>query len=361
MGHLQSLNAGPPARLTSDAQRWEAVQRRDAGADGQFFYSVKTTGVYCRPSCAARLARRENVAFHATCADAEAAGFRPCRRCRPNEDARADQHAALVAKICRQIETAEEPPDLADLAKSAGMSPFHFHRVFKAVTGVTPKAYAVAHRRTRVQAELTRSDTVTEAIYGAGFNSNGRFYAASADMLGMTPKAFRAGGRGTTIRFAVGACALGSILVAATQQGICAIEFGDDPELLVQNLQDRFPLADLIGADPEFEKNVAKVIGFIEAPADGIDLPLHVRGTAFQQLVWQALRTIPSGTTVTYSDIAKRIGRPQAVRAVAQACATNPVAVAIPCHRVIRSDGALSGYRWGIERKRALIETEAVA
>jgi AraC family transcriptional regulator, regulatory protein of adaptative response / methylated-DNA-[protein]-cysteine methyltransferase len=226
---------------------------------------------------------------------------------------------------------------------------------------VTPKAYADAHRAKRVRDELAQRDTVTEAIYGAGFNSSGRFYAASSVLLGMTPTAFRAGGNGASIRFAVGECSLGSILVAATDKGVCAIQFGDDPDTLVRELQDRFPKARLIGGDESFEQLVAKVVGFVEAPARGLDLPLDVRGTAFQQRVWQALREIPSGATATYARIAERIGRPKAVRAVAQACASNGIAVAIPCHRVVRNDGALSGYRWGVERKRALLERERAA
>ena len=347
-----------PAFSTDDA-RWEAVRRRDRAADGVFYYSVLTTGVYCRPSCASRLARRDNVAFHATCEEAEAAGFRPCQRCRPNEAPLAERHASVVAHACRLIEDAEEAPSLDALARSAGMSRFHFHRVFKAITGVTPKAYADARRAERVRDELAQCATVTGAIYGAGFNSSGRFYAVSPDLLGMTQTEFRAGGNGAAIRFAVGECSLGSILVAATGKGVCAILFGDDPDALVRDLQDRFPKARLIGADEEFERLVATVVGFVEAPGQGLDLPLDVRGTAFQQRVWQALRGIPSGSTASYAEIARRIGRPRAVRAVAQACAANALAVAIPCHRVVRTDGSLSGYRWGVERKRALLDREA--
>ena len=349
------------ATFATDAARWEAVRRRDRAADGVFYYSVRSTGVYCRPSCGARLPRRENVAFHASPAAAEKAGFRACKRCRPTEAALAERQAAAVAEACRLIERADELPGLAALAKTAGMSRFHFHRVFKAVTGVTPKAYADAQRAERVRSALGRRGSVTEAIYDAGFNSSGRFYAASTGLLGMTPRDFRAGGTGAAIRFAVGQCSLGSILVATTDKGVCAITLGDDPDTLVRELQDRFPKARLIGGDADFEKLVAKVVGFVEAPAQGLDLPLDLRGTAFQQRVWQALRKIPAGRTATYSEIAKRIGRPSAVRAVAAACADNPVAVAIPCHRVVRLDGNLAGYRWGIARKRALLDKEAAA
>src|ERR671936_1500286 len=333
--------------LDSDAC-WRAVEQRDRAADGTFVYLVRTTGVYCRPSCAARLPRRHNVAFHQTCADAELAVFRPCKRCRPNQAARAEVHAAVVANACRSIEEADEPPSLAALAQAAGMSRFHFHRVFKAVTGVTPKAYAAAHRGKRVREELTSSNTVTEAIYGAGFNSNGRFYAAAADLLGMTPTQFRTGGSGHVIRFAVGECSLGAILVAATDKGVCAIEFGDDPDALVRALQDQFPSAELVGGDEMFEQLVAKVVGFVEAPACGLDLPLDIRGTAFQQRVWNAIRAVPAGSTATYSEIAARIGEPKAVRAVAQACASNEIALAIPCHRIVRRDGSASGPLWGV-------------
>jgi AraC family transcriptional regulator, regulatory protein of adaptative response / methylated-DNA-[protein]-cysteine methyltransferase len=347
--------------FTGDDDRWAAVLRRDPRADGVFFYSVRTTGVYCRPSCAARRARRDNVRFHRTPPEAEAAGFRPCRRCRPAGPSLTQQRAAAVAKACRLIEAAETPPGLDALAEAAGMSRFHFHRVFKAIAGVTPKAYAAGHRARRVRDELSRRGSVTEAVYGAGFNSSGRFYATAGDVLGMTPTRFRSGGAGASIRFAVGECSLGSVLVAASDRGVCAILLGDAPGPLVRELQDRFPKARLIGGDRRFERLVATVVGFVEAPATGLDLPLDVQGTAFQERVWRALRRIPAGATVTYREIARRIGAPRAVRAVAQACASNALAVAIPCHRVVRSDGALSGYRWGVERKRALLSREAAS
>ncbi|HET9375717.1 MAG TPA: bifunctional DNA-binding transcriptional regulator/O6-methylguanine-DNA methyltransferase Ada [Chthoniobacterales bacterium] len=270
-------------------------------------------------------------------------------------------HAAAVTKACHLIATADEAPSLDALAKAVGMSTFYFHRVFKALTGVPPKDYATAHRSQRVREKLSKSNTITEAIYDAGFNSNGRFYANSSQRLGMTPTSFRKGGAGTTIRFAIGKCSLGSVLAAASEKGVCAISLGDDPDALVRDLQDQFPKAHLIGGDIKFERMVAQVIGFIEAPKTSLDLPLDVRGTAFQQKVWLALREIPAGSTASYAEIAERIGAPRAVRAVAQACASNHVALAIPCHRVLRRDGSLSGYRWGVQRKSALLAREAVA
>ncbi|MDO9598060.1 MAG: bifunctional DNA-binding transcriptional regulator/O6-methylguanine-DNA methyltransferase Ada [Azoarcus sp.] len=339
--------------------RWAAVLVRDAAADGQFFYSVRSTGVYCRPSCSARRPRPENVAFHLTAADAERAGFRPCKRCRPNQPALSGQHASLVASLCRLIEQADCPPSLTELAGHAGLSASHLHRVFKTVTGLTPRAYAAAHRARRVRTELERRVTVTDALYEAGYGSSSRFYDNAGEVLGMTPTAYRKGGAGTTIRFAIGQCSLGAILVAASVGGICAILLGDDPEALAHDLQDRFAHADLIGGDADFERTVATVIGFVEAPRLGLDLPLELRGTLFQQRVWQALREIPAGTTMSYAEVAERIGAPKAVRAVAGACAANALAVAIPCHRVVRTDGSLSGYRWGVERKRALLAREA--
>ena len=350
----------PPGRYANDEERWAAVVNRDHGAGGRFFYSVETSGVYCRPGCSARRPRRENVRFHATREEAEDAGFRPCRRCRPDEAPAAARCAEAVARACRLVETAEETPNLDALAEAAGMSRYHFHRTFKGVTGVTPRAYAAARRAERMRESLRGGGTVTEAVYDAGFGSSGRFYAEARDVLGMAPASFRRGGAAETIRFAAGACSLGSILVAATAKGVCAILLGDDPDALVHELEECFPSAELIGGDPEFEARVARVVGFVEAPALGLDLPLDVRGTAFQRRVWQALRDgVPPGATVSYREIAERIGAPKAVRAVARACAANAIAVAIPCHRVVRNDGAPSGYRWGVERKRTLLEREA--
>ena len=344
--------------FTSEAAKRKAVAERDANADGLFFYSVKTTGVYCRPSCASRPARPENVAFHATPIDAEASGFRPCKRCRPNDLSLAGRRVDAIARACRLIEQSEGAPDLDAIARAASMTRFHFQRVFKAGTGLTPNAYAQLHRASRVRENLKRSSSVTDAIYESGFNSSGRFYASADDMLGMTPSAFRAGGAAVDIRFAVGETSLGSILVAATDKGLCSILFGDDPDVLLKDLQSRFPKANLRGGDAQFEEWVAVVVGFVEAPRLGLDLPLDVRGTVFQRRVWTALRQIPIGTTTSYAEIAKRIGLPGGSRAIAQACAANPLAVAIPCHRVVKSDGGLSGYRWGVRRKRELLERE---
>jgi len=342
--------------------RWESVVARDASADGAFVYAVKTTRVYCRPSCPSRAAKPKNVAFYASPALAEAAGYRACQRCNPNAQSVAAANAVVVVEACRRIEEAAELPELEALAASVGMSKFYFHRQFKAVTGLTPKAYGVAHRAKKLRAGLVDAATsVTQAIYDAGFNANSRFYERSNEVLGMTPTAFKQGGKDADIRFAVGQCYLGAILVARSDKGVCAITLGDFPEALVRDLQDLFPNANLIGGDRDFERLVAAVVGFVEAPRIGLDLPLDVRGTAFQQRVWQALREIPVGETASYADIAKRIGEPKAVRAVAQACAANKIAVAIPCHRVVRTDGAPSGYRWGVERKRVLIEKEAEA
>lgn len=351
----------PPAKFEGDEDRWSAVVHRDIRADGLFYYSVRTTGVFCRPSCAARLARRENVRFHETPADAEAAGFRPCRRCRPTEPSLAVRRADAIARACQLIEAAEDSPDFDAVARSIGMSRFHFQRVFRAVTGLTPKAYAQAHRATVVREQLRRSATVTDAIYEAGFNSNGRFYATADRMLGMTPTNFREGGANIEIRFAIGETSLGAVLVAASEKGVCAILFGDDPGALARDLQDRFPKARLVGGDRSFEKWVAKVVGFVETPRLGLDLPLDIRGTVFERRVWKALQEIPIGSTLSYSEVAKKIGAPGSARAVARACAANRLALAIPCHRVVRSDGAVSGYRWGVERKKTLLSRESRA
>ena len=360
---IEGEGAGDRAapRFETDLERWKAVVNRDRRAEGHFVLAVTTTGIYCRPGCPARRPRRENVRFFAHAEEAERAGFRPCKRCRPEGPSIEERHAAAVARACRLIESAEEAPDLATLAGAVGMSRYHFHRVFKAATGLTPRAYASAHRARRVREALREGSTVTDAIHEAGFGSASRFYDASREVLGMPLSSYRRGGREEMIRFALGECSLGSVLVAATAKGVCAILLGDDPEALLRDLEDRFANARLVGGDESFESLVARVIALVEAPALGHDLPLDVRGTAFQQRVWQALCDIPAGSTESYAEVAARIGAPGAARAVARACAANPAAVAVPCHRVVRRNGGLSGYRWGVERKAALLEREAGA
>ncbi len=349
-----------PGETTVLDARHAALVARDPSADGHFVYSVETTGVYCRPSCAARRPKRENIGFHATPADAERAGFRPCKRCRPDQARLAERQAARVAELCRLIEDGDPRPTLKRLAEHSGWSTFHTHRIFKAVTGVTPHAYARAHRAKRVRAALESSESITSAIYTAGYASSGRFYGEAAGQLGMTPTKYRSAGAGVDIRYAVGACSLGTILVGVTAHGVCAILLGDDPRDLLHDLERRFAKARRI-ADGALEELIAGVVAMVENPGLDLGLPLDIRGTAFQHRVWQALRRVPAGMTASYSSIADAIGAPTAVRAVARACAANAHAVAIPCHRVVRRDGDLSGYRWGVERKRVLLAREAVA
>ena len=351
------------AEATIADPRWLAVLARDPGADGTFVYSVASTNVFCRPSCASRQARPENVRFHASAAAAQAAGFRPCQRCHPDQPSLPQQHTAMVATLCRTIEQAAEqadvPPSLRALAASVHLSPFHLQRIFRAVTGLSPKQYALAHCANTVRHKLRSTHTVTEAIYDAGYNASSRFYETSTQVLGMTPTIFRSGGKDELIRFATAETTLGSLLVAQSERGICAILLGDHPESLVRDLEARFPKANLIAEDSSLSSRLAAVVSLIETPSLGLDLPLDIRGTVFQQRVWHALRQLPAGTTASYTEIATRIGSPRAVRAVAGACAANALAVAIPCHRVVRGDGQLSGYRWGVERKRTLLDREA--
>jgi AraC family transcriptional regulator, regulatory protein of adaptative response / methylated-DNA-[protein]-cysteine methyltransferase len=338
--------------------RWQRVLARDASADGQFWYSVATTRVYCNPSCASRPANPKNVSIHDTLEAARATGFRPCKRCRPESPSRAAENAALVATACRLIEESGEAPSLSQLAEAVGLSPAYFHRIFKSVTGITPKNYLAAHRGARVRSELDKQQPVTQAIYDSGYNSSGQFYQNSTALLGMTPRSYKRKGQGEVLRFAIGQSSLGAVLVASSQKGVACILMGDDPDALARQLQDRFRNAQLVDGDAQYQALVAQVVGLIEAPNRGLDLPLDVRGTAFQQQVWQALREIPPGQTLSYADVASKIGAPKATRAVANACAANSLAVAIPCHRVVGSHGSLSGYRWGVERKRALLDLE---
>ena len=362
------MTAPPPPRarhasvtapaIAPDAARLAQVLARDPDADGRFWYGVRSTGVFCRPSCPSRRPRPSNVVLFASVDAARAAGFRACRRCRPEDDAR---QPAWLLPVCRALLQAERPPTLAALSRLAGVSPAHLQRTFLHHVGLSPHACAQALRGARMRAALAGGADVTTALHAAGFESASRFYAQHAALLGMPAARYRDGGRGERVRFALAVCSLGHLLVASSARGVCAIALGDDPDALLRELQDRFPHAELAGGDAAFERTVAQVVGLIERPRLGADLPLDIRGTAFQQRVWTALRAIPPGHTASYAEIAARIGAPAAVRAVAGACAANTLAVAVPCHRVVRTDGSLSGYRWGIDRKRTLLAREQAA
>ncbi len=352
---------GHDMMFDTDSARRLALSCRDPTADEHFVYAVLTTGIFCRPSCAARPARPENLRFFATASAAQADGYRACKRCRPDEPPKLQRDAAVIGRACRAIERAEAPPTLDELAAEAGMSPFHFHRLFRRIAGVTPRAYAAAHRADRARASLAVDGTVTDALYAAGFGSSGRFYAAAPALLGMTPSAYRARGAGESIRFAIGASSLGQVLVGVTDKGICAILLGDDPASLEADLRDRFARADIAPAPDAVADLLTRVVALVDDPRRGHDLPLDIRGTAFQRQVWEALQSILPGETLSYGALAARLGAPRAVRAVAGACAANAVAVAIPCHRVIGATGAPTGYRWGLARKQALLASERPA
>lgn len=358
-----SFNKPHPATqkhaLMSSDPRWAHIVARDHKANGKFWFSVSTTGIYCCPSCPSRRAKPENIRIHESVAEARAAGLQPCQRCNPDGLAIDARNLIRVVRACRLLEESERSLPLSTLAEAVALSPSHFHRLFTATTGVTPKHYAVALQAARLRDALSKAPSITAAIYDAGYNSSGRFYEMAKDILGMTPTTYRAGGANEKIRFAVGETSLGSILVASSEQGIVSILIGDDPAALLHNLQNRFSHAHLIGADAGYEALIARVVGLVDAPQQSLDLPLDIRGTAFQQRVWHTLRKIPPGKTASYTDIAKMIGAPAAVRAVARACAANHIAIAIPCHRVVRKDGSISGYAWGIERKRTLLAKEA--
>ncbi|MDQ3678966.1 MAG: bifunctional DNA-binding transcriptional regulator/O6-methylguanine-DNA methyltransferase Ada [Actinomycetota bacterium] len=342
-----------------DEARWSAVAGRHRTADGLFVYAVGTTGVFCRPSCPSRRPLRRNVEFFTTPAGARRAGFRPCRRCRPETSGDEDPAAARVARACRLLEEADAPPELAALARSVGWSPFHLQRVFRRCVGVSPRQYADAVRLHRVKQSLRGGSTVTAAVYDAGYGSTRGFYEKASLRLGMTPSTYRAGAAGAVVSYTLAESSVGSLLVAATEQGLCSVKIGPDASALFENLRIEFGRADLRQADDE----LAEVGATVRALADGgpveLDLPLAVRGTAFQARVWEALRRIPAGTTRSYTEVASSIGMPAAVRAVANACGANPVALVVPCHRVVRTDGSLGGYRWGIEVKAELLRREA--
>jgi AraC family transcriptional regulator, regulatory protein of adaptative response / methylated-DNA-[protein]-cysteine methyltransferase len=347
--------------MLNEQQCWAAVIAHDASQDGRFFYSVRTTGVYCRPGCASRQPRPENVAYYETAEAAEAAGFRPCKRCRPREGSPAERHVAAIGRACALIRASDRLPSLAELADAAGISRFHFHRVFKQITGATPRDWGKAHRMGRLADRLEAGEGVAEAVYGAGFGASSRAYEAAPNGLGMTPGARRDGGKGETIRYTVVSTWLGLALVAATERGVCMTALGDESAGLEADLRRRFPAATLVAADAALCGWTERVVRYITRPAEQLDLPLDIRGTAFQAQVWRALQKIPPGQTATYTEIAAALGRPKAVRAVAQACAGNKLAVLVPCHRVVRTDGDLAGYRWGVERKRALLAREREA
>lgn len=334
--------------------RWEAVLNRDRGADGRFVYAVRSTGIYCRPTCPSRRPRREQADFYDTPAAAERAGYRACLRCRPAERAQ-----PLEKQVCRYIdENLDGALDLTTLGERFGLSASHLQRTFKRAMGVSPREYAESRRIERLKGRLKDGESVTEALYGAGYGSGRRLYESSAARLGMTPAAYRRGGRGTCIHYATAACSAGRLLVAASERGLCAVSLGEDESGLVQALQDEYPAAEVAEDVDGLRREVEAVLRHLGGEALSADLPLDVRATAFQWRVWKELQAIPRGQTRSYREIAERIGQPKAVRAVARACASNRVALVIPCHRVIREDGALGGFRWGIERKRALLERE---
>ena len=340
----------------TDDEKWAACAARDRGSDGRFVTAVHSTGIYCRPSCPAKRPRRENVSFHADAASARAAGFRACLRCRPDAVSR---EVEAVAAACRAMDAAESAPDLAALAAAAGLSPSHFHRLFRRATGLTPRGWWAARRAERARAALQDGHSVTDAIHAAGYGSNGRFYADAGERLGMTPRSWRNGGAGERLFYAFGNSSLGRVLVASTARGVASIMLGDDADVLLADLRARFPRAELTPGDDGFAVTVAAAVRLVERPGEPADLPLDIRGTAFQERVWAALRGIPAGQTLSYAELARRLDAPTAVRAVAGACAANKIAVAIPCHRVVGADGRLTGYRWGTDRKRALLEREA--
>ncbi len=342
----------------SDQARWKACLNRDADADGAFVLAVRTTGIYCRPTCPARKPKRQNVEFFAGAVEAERAGYRACKRCAPKGLSPLDLQQKTIEAACIRIKEAEDALTLENLAAEAGISPFHFHRLFRDMTGVTPKQYAKAKRRERFAAELKDGGTVTEAIYGAGYGSSSRFYEKDAKTLGMTPAHYKKGGAGLVIYYTVSPSPLGPLVVGATDKGVCAIQFADDPDEAEAELQDRFPEAELVANDARLKDWVATVIDYLDMPKKGLSLPLDIQGTAFQHRVWQALQDIPVGELATYSDIAQRIGAPRAVRAVGTACGANKIALAIPCHRVVGKNGGLTGYRWGVGRKKKLIHGE---
>ncbi|HGK4673592.1 TPA: bifunctional DNA-binding transcriptional regulator/O6-methylguanine-DNA methyltransferase Ada [Kluyvera georgiana] len=343
--------------LYTDEARWQAVLDRDVQADGQFVFAVLTTGIFCRPSCRARHALRQNVRFYRDASAALAGGFRPCKRCQPDRLSPEQQNIAKVARACRLLEQ-DSPVTLEALAQAVAVSPYHFHRLFKSITGLTPKAWQQAWRANRLREALREGEPVTQAVLAAGFPSSSSYYRHADALLGMTARARRQGGKAAQIHYTVGECSLGRCLVALSERGVCAVLLGDDDAGLLAELQHSFPAAELLAGDALVSEQTRAVIASLEPHAAALNLPLDIRGTAFQQQVWQALRAIPAGETRSYQQVAAAIGRPKAVRAVASACAANRLAILVPCHRVVRGDGSLSGYRWGATRKARLLQRE---
>ena len=348
----------PQTIYNTDDRRWKAVARREQSADRCFYYAVMTTGIFCRPGCPSRLPKRENVEYFISSQAAMASGYRPCKKCKPTAtNANEDTERKIIA-ACRIIENSTAVPKLADLARKLQLSPYYFHRLFKKVVGVTPKQFGSSHRSRRLSNSLKTSRSITDAFYDAGFSSSSGAYDKNQSQLSMKPKEYRAGGVGLTLHYGVAACTFGWIMVAGTDRGICSIEIDDDPALLLQQLQERFPQATVTQAGPGFANLVRDVVKFIKAPQNSFNIPLDIQGTAFQIQVWSILRQIEPGKTMSYTEVAEKIGNPKAVRAVAGACASNKLAVVIPCHRVISKNGELGGYRWGVERKKMLLDNE---
>jgi AraC family transcriptional regulator of adaptative response/methylated-DNA-[protein]-cysteine methyltransferase len=342
----------------SDASRWQAVMQRSASADRAFVYAVATTGIFCRPTCSSRRPNRENTHFFDDGSAATAAGFRACKRCRPMHDRETSTAAQAVVRACELIETSENEPTLVELAQAVGLSPSYFQRLFKQAVGLSPKQYAIERRRERLRGHLQSQERVSDAVYEAGFESGSRFYETAERTLGMTPRAYQKGGSEERIRYGTAKSYLGWVLVAASDRGVCQIDIGSDTAELETRLKSRFPEANFLSQDPDFGHLLEQTLAFLDTPEQGHELPLDIQGTAFQRRVWQALQDIQPGQTASYGHVARAIGQPKASRAVAQACGANTLAVAIPCHRVVRSGGGLGGYRWGIERKQQLLERE---
>ena len=346
--------------MLDDEDYWGAILARDTEFDGMVVYAVRSTRIYCRPSCASRRPNRRQVIFYPIPEAAEQAGFRPCLRCRPHLPSAADPQLEMVRQVCQQIKDyADRPPRLADIASKVSFNPHHVQRVFKRVMGITPRQYADACRLDRLKGNLRAGGDVTGAIYDSGYGSSSRLYEPSSSQLGMTPATYRKGGQGVQVAYTISECSLGKVLVAATDRGICAIYLGDDANSLESGLAKEYPNAQLERVDGPLQDWVDGVLARLDGQPAGQALPLDIRATAFQRRVWQHLTTIPRGETRTYSQVAQALGEPRSARAVANACAANPVALVVPCHRVVRQDGGLGGYRWGLERKAALLERES--